>query len=66
MAKPAMKWSLSPGSRQRLDGMTKYLVDVKRQLSDEEGHLGMLGLIVDTLAHHQATAQPGSARDPDG
>lgn len=50
----------------RLDGMTKYLVDVKRQLSDEEGHLGMLGLIVDTLAHHQATAQPGSARDPDG
>jgi len=50
----------------RLDGMTKYLVDVKRQLADEEGHLGMLGRIVDTLEHHQATARPGSARDPEG
>jgi CRP/FNR family cyclic AMP-dependent transcriptional regulator len=50
----------------RLDRMTKYLVDVKQQFADEEGHLGMLGLIVDTLEHHQATVRPGSARDPDG
>lgn len=50
----------------RLDRMTKYLVDVKQQLAGEEGHLGMLGLIVDTLAHQQSTARAGSARDPDG
>jgi CRP/FNR family transcriptional regulator, cyclic AMP receptor protein len=50
----------------RLDGITKYLVDVKRQFADKEGHLGMLGPIIDALEHHQGTARPGSARDPDG
>jgi CRP/FNR family cyclic AMP-dependent transcriptional regulator len=50
----------------RLDAMTKYLVDVERQLAEEEGHLGMLGHIADSLRHHQPTARPGSARDPEG
>jgi CRP/FNR family cyclic AMP-dependent transcriptional regulator len=50
----------------RLDGMTKYLIDVRRQLAEEEGHLGMLELIVDSLRHHQPTTRPGSARDPEG
>lgn len=49
----------------RLDGLTRYLVDVKQQLAGEEGHLGMLGQIVDTLVHHHAPARPGSARDPE-
>ncbi|ULP41209.1 cyclic nucleotide-binding domain-containing protein [Mycobacterium lentiflavum] len=50
----------------RLDGLTRYLVDVKEQLADEVGHLGMLGQIVDTLVHHHAAVRPGSVRDPDG
>lgn len=64
--RPGAAWAVLRVTASRLDGMTKYLVDVKRQLAEEEGHLGMLGQIVDTLAHHQATARPGSARDPDG
>jgi CRP/FNR family cyclic AMP-dependent transcriptional regulator len=50
----------------RLDGMTRYLTDVKQQLAGEEGHLGRVGQILDTLLHHQgAPAIPGSARDPE-
>lgn len=51
----------------RLDGMTRYLVDVKRQYADAEGHLGMVDQILDTLLHHQGpSASTGSARDPEG
>jgi CRP/FNR family cyclic AMP-dependent transcriptional regulator len=51
----------------RLDGLTQYLVDVKRQFSGLTGHLGMVDQILDTLVHHQAPrATPGSARDPEG
>lgn len=51
----------------RLDGMTHYLVDVKRQYADAEDHLGMVDRILDTLLHHQgAASSPGSRRDPEG
>jgi len=51
----------------RLDGMTQYVVDIKSQFADAQGHLGMIDQILDTLLHHQApTAQPGSVRDPEG
>jgi CRP-like cAMP-binding protein len=51
----------------RLDRMTQYLVDVKAQFAEEEGHLGMVGSILDTLVNHQgAPARTGSARDPEG
>lgn len=51
----------------RLDGLTHYLVDVKQQFADDDGHLGMVGDILDTLVHHQAApVRPGSARDPEG
>jgi CRP-like cAMP-binding protein len=51
----------------RLDGMTRYLVDVKRQLADAGGHLGLVDQILDTLVHHQGpAASTGSARDPEG
>jgi CRP/FNR family cyclic AMP-dependent transcriptional regulator len=51
----------------RLDGMTHYLVDVKRQYADADGHLGMVDRILDTLLHHQSvTPSPGSLRDPEG
>ncbi|WP_051684158.1 cyclic nucleotide-binding domain-containing protein [Blastococcus sp. URHD0036] len=51
----------------RLDGMTHYLVDVKRQFADHGGHLGLVDRILDTLLHHQGPrARTGSARDPEG
>ena len=51
----------------RLDGLTHYLVDVKQQFADEEGHLGMVDRVIDHLVHHQGpTARTGSARDPEG
>ncbi len=50
----------------RLDGLSRYLVDAKQQLAEQEGHAGMVGRILDTLLHHQASVRPGSARDPDG
>ena len=51
----------------RLDNLTQYLVDVKSQFADLEGHLGMVDAILDTLVNHQAPqARTGSARDPEG
>jgi CRP-like cAMP-binding protein len=51
----------------RLDGLTQYLVDVKEQFSGLDGHLGMVGQILDTLVHHQAApSRGGSVRDPEG
>jgi CRP-like cAMP-binding protein len=51
----------------RLDGLTQYLVDVKQQFGGEEGHLGLVGQILDHLVHHQGpAARTGSARDPEG
>ena len=50
----------------RLDGLTQYLVDVKAQYADQEGHLGMVDDILQTLVHHQAPPmRPGSVRDPE-
>jgi CRP-like cAMP-binding protein len=50
----------------RLDGMTQYLADLKDQLAGAEGHLGMVGPILDRLVDHQGPpARPGSARDPE-
>lgn len=51
----------------RLDGLTRYLVDVKQQFSGLSGHLGLVDQILDTLVHHQTPrASTGSARDPEG
>jgi len=50
----------------RLDGLTRYLVDVKQQFADHDDHLGMVDRILDSLVHHQApTPRPGSVRDPE-
>ena len=51
----------------RLDGLTRYLVDVKQQFADRDDHVGMVDRILDTLVHHQVPpATTGSARDPEG
>lgn len=65
-AHPAAAMDLVRTMAARLDGMTQYLVDVKRQYADRGDHLGMVDTVLDALSHHQATpARPGSARDPD-
>jgi hypothetical protein len=52
---------------QRLDVMTGYLVDLRRQYADRGDHLGMLDTVLDSLRHHQRRAvEPGSEREPDG
>ena len=51
---------------QRLHGVTTYLADIKRQFEDQEGHLGLVDEILETLVHDQRRAfTPGSDRDPD-
>lgn len=51
----------------RLDGLTHYLVDVKQQYADAEGHLGMVDRMIDHLVHHQGPrGRTGSVRDPEG
>jgi CRP/FNR family transcriptional regulator, cyclic AMP receptor protein len=50
----------------RLDNLTGYLADVKRQFGDQANHLGMLDDVMQTLIHNETPAvQPGSARMPD-
>jgi CRP/FNR family transcriptional regulator, cyclic AMP receptor protein len=50
----------------RLDNLTGYLADVKRQFGDQANHLGMLDDVMQTLIHNKAPAvQPGSARMPE-
>lgn len=65
--RPAAALEVLRMTAQRLDGLTRYLVDVKGQFADQSGHLGMVDRILDTLVHHQAPPQrTGSARDPEG
>jgi CRP/FNR family transcriptional regulator, cyclic AMP receptor protein len=50
----------------RLDGLTGYLADVKRQFAGQSGHFGMIDEVLTALIHHQPPdVVPGSARDPD-
>lgn len=50
----------------RLDNLTRYLTDVKRQFSEASGHLGMVDDVLNVLVHHQpAPIRTGSAREPD-
>ena len=39
----------------RLQNVTSYLVDLKRQYRDREDHLGMVDEVLDSLAHEQGT-----------
>ena len=50
----------------RLDGLTRYLSDVKQQYRDLSGHLGLVDEVLNVLVHHQPKpARPGSRREPD-
>ena len=63
--RPGAALSVLRTTAARLDGLTQYLVDVKAQFAGQEGHLGMVDQILDTLVHHQAPpARTGSAAIP--
>jgi CRP/FNR family cyclic AMP-dependent transcriptional regulator len=50
----------------RVDSLTQYLVDVKQQYADLDGHLGMLDTVLGALTFQQRPrSRPGSVRDPD-
>jgi len=50
----------------RLSRLNGYLVDVKAQYGDSDGHLGLVDEIISQLAFgEQAKVEPGSERDPD-
>jgi CRP-like cAMP-binding protein len=64
-AHPAAALQMLRVSAHRVDAMTRYLVDVKQQYADAEGHLGMVDTVLDVLSNQQVPpARPGSARDP--
>lgn len=51
---------------QRLNGVTSYLVDLKRQFGSADDHLGIVDEVLESLVHQQAEeCIPGSERDPD-
>ncbi|MCA1781606.1 MAG: hypothetical protein LC679_05325 [Intrasporangiaceae bacterium] len=51
----------------RLDGLTQYLVDVKREFGGSQDQRAMIDQILDSLVHHQAPRRrTRSARDPEG
>jgi CRP/FNR family cyclic AMP-dependent transcriptional regulator len=67
LGKPDAALAVLRMTASRLDGLTQYLIDVKQQFADHEGHIGMIGDILDKLVHHQAApTRTGSVRDPDG
>lgn len=65
-ATPAIAMAVASTVATRLDNLTQYLADVKRQFAGQSGHLGMIDEVLNVLVHHQAPpVRPGSARDPD-
>jgi CRP/FNR family cyclic AMP-dependent transcriptional regulator len=50
----------------RLDAVSGYMAEVKRQFADQVGHLGIVDEVMTTLMHDKLpTVQPGSARMPE-
>jgi CRP-like cAMP-binding protein len=50
----------------RVDVMTGYLADLRRQYADHEGGLGMIDEVLTSLAHSpRLDIEPGSEREPD-
>ncbi|MEO8482421.1 MAG: cyclic nucleotide-binding domain-containing protein [Acidobacteriota bacterium] len=50
----------------RLNSVTNYLVDVKRQFEGHQGHLGIVDEVLETIVHQQRQPfTPGSNRIPD-
>lgn len=62
---PAIAYELARMLAQRLNGVTTYLADLKRQFEGEQSHLGMVDEILESLVSQPKEAfSPGSDRDP--
>ncbi len=65
LGNPEITRLIAVGLAERLNSVNSYLADLKHQYGDAPG-LSMVGTILARLAQRQdASAQSGSARDPD-
>jgi CRP-like cAMP-binding protein len=62
--RPEVALAVATMLARRLDGLTRYLVDVREQYADRDDHLGVVDVVLESLSHHQgADADPGSDRE---
>ena len=52
-ANPAVAVPLATLLARRLQNVTNYLVDLKQQFRDQDGHLGMVDEVLESLANEQ-------------
>jgi CRP-like cAMP-binding protein len=63
---PEFAVSLARLLARRVDTMTGYLADLRRQYADHDGGLGMIDEVLASLSHATPIAvEPGSEREPD-
>lgn len=62
---PEVSLTVARKLAQRLNTVTTYLVDIKRQYAGHSNHLGMVSEVLASLVYQQAEEfNPGSDRDP--
>lgn len=63
---PDLSFQLASLLARKLNSITSYLADLKRQFQDRDDHLGMVDEVLESLLHEQVEElEPGSARYPD-
>jgi CRP-like cAMP-binding protein len=66
LSRPELMMAVLRMTAARLDGMTRYLVDVKRQLGNGAGEDESSGEVLNVLLHHQPPPRlPSPSRDAD-
>ena len=66
VSQPGVALGIASLLAERLNLMTTYLMDMKRQYEGSKEHFGMIDEVLGTLSHSQRAAHdPGSERDPD-
>ena len=67
-ARPELPLMIARMLAQRLNSLTGYLADIKRQFEDQKGHLGIVDEVLETLVNEQSSGERitrGSDREPD-
>jgi len=65
-SRPDVTMAMARALATRLDEVSGYLTEIKRQFTGQAGHLGMLDDILSTLLNHQTPkVRPGSVRMPE-
>jgi CRP-like cAMP-binding protein len=63
---PGLALEIAQTLARRLDLITRYLADLRRQYADREDHLGVVDEVLGSLLQHQGPdAQSGSEREAD-